>query len=115
MTEQEHRAILNTIVTTIVKNKWLITELNKMSSDSMLMDDLCQDLCIAILEYPNNKMVEAYTKGEHLYLIKRMIKNQFNSNNSAFYYTYRKNQTEDLDTYLWKEEGGLEERGYDND
>jgi len=106
MNEQEHRAILNTIVTTIVKNKWLITELNKMSSDTMLMDDLAQDLCIAIIEYPNDKMVEAYTKGEHLYLIKKMIKSQLLSNTSAFYYTYRKNVATDLNDLLYKEDGG---------
>lgn len=40
------------------------------------MDDLASELIMIILDYPNDKLISAYNKGEHLFYIKRIINNQ---------------------------------------
>ena len=110
ITEEEHRKILINIASDVFKSGWMMEQLSKMSIDKMLMDDLCQDMLISIMEYPNDKMISAYQKGEHLYLIKKMISNQFCSNTSSFYYKYRKDVINvDVDDIIRKEDNRDEE------
>ncbi len=60
-------------------------------NDAMLQLDLMQEILLIILEFkPDSKLEEAYNKGQHLYFIKRIINNQYNSITSPFYKQYRK-------------------------
>ena len=97
MNEHEHRELLKQIASEITKSGWIFKQVYKLSSDRQLMDDLIQDILLSILTYPNHKLIDAYIKNEHLYFIKRIITNQYCSNNSLFYYTYRKNVGIDLE------------------
>jgi predicted membrane-bound dolichyl-phosphate-mannose-protein mannosyltransferase len=69
-----------------------VSKYSKTLFNNNLADDLAQDTLISIMTYPNDKMIDAYAKGEHLFLIKRIMRTQAQSKTSTFYYTYRKNE-----------------------
>ena len=101
MEEDKHKQILNKIAEEVFRSGWLQSECYKLSSDKMLMDDLASEMVLIILEYPNDKMIEAYEKGQHQFLIKRIINNNWNSSTSPFYKKYRKyNDLEIIDDLL---------------
>ena len=101
MEKEEHINILNKIAEDLFTSGWLKKECYKLSSDKMLMDDFLQEMLLVILEYPNDKMIEAYNKGQHQFLIKRIINNNWNSSTSPFYKKYRKyNDLEIIDDLL---------------
>lgn len=59
--------------------------------DAQLVDDLIQEILLIVLEFkPDSKLEEVYNKGQHLFFIKRIINNQYNSTTSPFYKKYRK-------------------------
>jgi len=94
---------LQSIAVEVLTSGWLDKQLSTLSQDKMLMDDLAQEILISIMEYPNDKLIECYLKGEHLYFIKKMITNQYCSKNSSFYYTYRKDVCSDIEDVINKE------------
>lgn len=96
----ERQLTLNKIASEVVISGWLEYWCFKLSSDKQLMKDLVQDIVIAILEYPNDTIIKLYNEGKHFNLIRQMIKNNYNSKTSKFYYTYRKNPTQDLEYVL---------------
>jgi hypothetical protein len=59
-------------------------------NDPELLDDLVQEILLIVLEYKSDKLEEAYNKGQHLFFIKRIINNQYNSTTSPFFKKYRK-------------------------
>ena len=68
------------------------------------MDDLMQEICLIILEYKNQDMLQSlYDRNEHYPFIKRIINNQYKSTTSPFWTKYRKhqvNQCEIIDDML---------------
>lgn len=84
------------IVGQITTNKWLLNKcVSLVGSD--LGEDLAQDITIILLEKPHDpKLLQAIEKGEHLFYIMRIIKNQGQSVNSKFYYQYKKYKTYEL-------------------
>ena len=84
------------VVGQITTNKWLLKKcISIVGSD--LGEDLAQDITLILLEKPHDpKLLEAIEKGEHLFYIMRIIKNQGQSVNSKFYYQYKKHKTYEL-------------------
>lgn len=84
--------IINEIYTT----GWLAKHCHSLSSDFSLMEDLMQEIGLIVLEYNGKGLLKAYNEGRHLAFIKMIIRHQYNSKTSPFWYKYRKNQTEEL-------------------
>lgn len=84
------------IVGQITTNKWLLNKcVSLVGSD--LGEDLAQDIILILLEKPHDpKLLQAIEKGEYLFYIMRIIKNQGQSVNSKFYYQYKKYKTYEL-------------------
>lgn len=84
--------ILNEIALDIYNSGWLKKECKKICpQDASLADDLFQEIILIVLEFkPSGPLQKAYLKGEHLPFIKKIIMNQFNSQTSPFYKTYKK-------------------------
>lgn len=57
---------------------------------SPYVKDLCQDLYIALLEKPDDLIIELYEKKELIYYIRKMLRLNINSNTSPFYSKYEK-------------------------
>lgn len=57
---------------------------------SPYVDDLCQDLYIALLEKPDDLIIELYEKKELIYYIRKMLRLNINSTTSPFYSKYEK-------------------------
>lgn len=89
MSEEKEKEVLNKIAEEVFRSGWLQRECYKLSTDKMLMDDLASELIMIILDYPNDKLISAYNKGEHLFYIKRIINNQWKSTTSPFWKKYR--------------------------
>ena len=101
-------SINNTIVEEIYRNGWLEKHCRSACQSSDLMDDLMQEICLIILEYKNQDMLQSlYDRNEHYPFIKRIINNQYKSTTSPFWTKYRKhqvNQCEIIDDMLGGEE-----------
>lgn len=84
------------IVVQITNNKWLLKKcVSLVGSD--LGEDLAQDIALILLEKPHDpKLLKAIERGEHLFYIMRIIKNQGASKNSKFYYQYKKHNAFEL-------------------
>lgn len=52
--------------------------------------DLSQMVYVYLLEYDEDKLVTLYEEGSLRFFLVRIIKNQWLSNTSPFYYAYRK-------------------------
>ena len=92
MKKSEHKKLLNEIVSKhyndIVKISHNLNQITNYSNE--LMDDFIQEICLSLLEYPNDKLIESYLKNEHIYLIKKIIRNNLLSTTSPFYSKYIK-------------------------
>lgn len=96
---------MNKIVEEIVESGWLRKHCQSLSTDKDLMLDLEQEICLILLEYKKpNLIMSAYSKGEHLYFIKRIISNQYNSSTSPFWKKYRSEQTLELMEEIYNDE-----------
>lgn len=84
--------ILEQIAIEIYDSSWLQNECKKICpQDKELREDLFQEIMLIILTFkPEGALQTAYSKGEHLPFIKKIIMNQFNSVTSPFYKQYRK-------------------------
>lgn len=72
-----------------------ISNVNKGSLRNQdLLDDLAQDIYFSLLTKDN--IEELYEKGELDYYVSKMVINQLKSTNSPFYYTYRKNNKDNI-------------------
>lgn len=72
----------------VVEN--LVRVICKVSNN--YLDDLSQMVYVYLLEYDEEKIITLYEEGSLPFFIVRIIKNQWLSNTSPFYYTYRKYQ-----------------------
>lgn len=97
MTREEHEQLLRQIASESVKDVSRIAK--TLLKDTMLADDLAQDILIYILTYPNDAIIKAYQKKQHIYFITKMINNQVKSKTSKFYYEYKKDIADDIDDY----------------
>lgn len=104
--------IRQVIAEEIYLNGWLEKMCKMMcKNDSQLVDDLMQEILLIILEFkPDSKLDEAYNKGQHLYFIKRIINNQYNSTTSPFYTKYRKFSSITQQELISGENDGNQER-----
>jgi hypothetical protein len=84
--------ILNEIALDVYNSGWLEKECRKICpNDKALADDLMQEIFLIILTFkPAGALQKAYAKNEHLPFIKKIIMNQYNSQTSPFYKTYKK-------------------------
>lgn len=76
-----------------INSAWLKKECKKICpQNASLADDLFQEILIIVLTFKPAGALQktAYAKGEHLPFIKKIILNQYNSNTSPFYKTYKK-------------------------
>ena len=83
------------VVVEITNNKWLLNKCTQLVGH--LGEDLAQDITLILLEKPHDpKLLKAIERGEHLFYIMRIIKNQGASKNSKFYYQYKKHNAFEL-------------------
>ena len=84
------------VMDNIIRN---ITKTDPKRDDTI--KDLKQMVYMALLEKPEELVVDLYGKGQLIYYISRIAMNQWNSKTSPFYYTYRKlmNNSIDIDDY----------------
>lgn len=71
-------------------NKCLSYILYKSPGDMEYKDDIFQELCVIIMEYPPEKITDILNKGRENAFITRVLRNMILSNTSAHYYTYKK-------------------------
>lgn len=90
--------IRKTIAQEVYESGWLSKQCRSVCGNNKpLADDLQQEILLIILEYkPNSTLEKAYSKDEHLPLIRRIINNQYYSNTSAFYFKYKANNFVEL-------------------
>jgi hypothetical protein len=95
--------IRHKIAEEIYVSGWLESVCKMMCrNDEQLVEDLMMEILLIVMEFkPDSKLEESYNKGQHLFFIKRIINNQYNSTTSPFYKKYRKfaalTQTELID------------------
>ena len=76
----------------------IINNVNKGSiKQKDILQDLAQDIYYTLLTKDN--LSEIYEKGELDYYISRIVINLLKSTNSPFYYTYRKNNKNNIPIY----------------
>lgn len=83
------------IIETIAKEQrveFLVRRIVKERNDEMPqpLKDLCQMIYLILLEYDEDKIVDLWEHGEMNFFIVRIIRNQYKSVNSKFFYLYRK-------------------------
>lgn len=55
-----------------------------------VLQDLCQEIYLILLEYPKDKIVDMWECGDIDYFIVNVVMKQIRSGRSPFYYKYRK-------------------------
>lgn len=81
------------IISQLAKDKTveeLVTNISKKKLTDSHLDDLSQDIYIALMEKPPELVEELFNKGELHYYIARMVVNNLHSNLSPYYYKYIK-------------------------
>lgn len=68
----------------------LIENISKKKLTDSHLDDLAQDIYIALLEKPPALILQLYEKNEINFYIARMVVNNLRSNLSPYYYKYIK-------------------------
>lgn len=63
---------------------------NICHSDAPELNDLAQEIYLALLEYRDDRIIELYEAGQLRYFIVRIISNQYFSITSPFYMRYRR-------------------------
>lgn len=87
----ENDEILQQIALDIHYSGWLDTECRKICKDKNLSNELRQEIYLIILTFKEDGNLQlAFSRGEHLPFIKRIIMNQFNSKTSPFYTKFKK-------------------------
>lgn len=88
------KSLQNTdIISQIAKDKvveGLIENISKKKLTDSHLDDLAQDIYIALLEKPPALIIQLYEKNEINFYIARMVVNNLRSNLSPYYYKYIK-------------------------
>lgn len=80
----------NKIISEIAKSQRFADLITKVTSNHELSDDLKQEVLIALCNYDENLLIQAYNKGEVYYLVARIALNMFHSSTSEFYRVHRK-------------------------
>lgn len=75
---------------------------NICHSDAPELNDLAQEIYLALLEYHDEKIIELWQNKQINYFIVRIIYNQYYSSTSPFYYKYRKflKHCDDIKNYI---------------
>ncbi len=80
----------NRIIEMYAKKNLIRAECEKLCRDPNLCDDLAQEVTIVMLEKPTELIEGLNERGELLYYIYRVAKNQYCSATSPFYTKYQK-------------------------
>ena len=85
---------MNKTVEKIVNDKIIDQIIKNVAKNSTDEDfkDLKQDICLELLEKPEELLQGICERGQIGYYITRIVVNNINSKTSRFYYTYRKNK-----------------------
>lgn len=78
------------IVEQLAKNKEVERLCSGMSANGSLIDDLCAEVYLILLEYNEEKIIKAYSEGWILFLIRNILCKQYYSSTSPFFVKYRK-------------------------
>jgi hypothetical protein len=80
----------NNIIKAYYAKGLIKAECEKVCTDMNLCADLVQDVTLILMEKPEELIVGLNERGEMLYYIHKIAKNQAQSKTSPFYATYRK-------------------------
>lgn len=95
LTELESVGVMDNIIRNITKTDPKRDE---------TINDLKQMVYMALLEKPEELVVDLYGKGQLIYYISRIVMNQWNSKTSPYYYIYHKMQNNSIDIDDYGEE-----------
>jgi hypothetical protein len=92
-----------------IEQIYLSKEINSLiekCSHKSLQDDLRQELAIALLQQPCEKIIELKERDKLIGFALRIVWNMATSSNSGFYYKFRKNDMKKLSNYLYSQMTG---------
>ena len=78
----------NLIIATIYQKGLIRDECQKFVPDKYLCDDLVNDVAIILMGKPSELILDLFQKGEIVFYIRRIVKNQVCSQTSPFYKDY---------------------------
>ena len=80
----------NLIISTLYKKGVIRDECQRFVPDKYLCDDLVNDVAIILMGKPSELIFDLFRKGEIVWYIRRIVKNQVCSQTSPFYKEYLK-------------------------
>ena len=80
----------NLIIATLYQKGVIRDECLKLVPDKYLCDDLVNDVAIILMGKPSELILNLFQKGEIVFYIRRIVKNQVCSQTSPFYKEYLK-------------------------
>lgn len=78
----------NIIIATLYQKGVLRDECSKFVSDKYLLDDIVNDVALILMAKPKELILRLFAKGEIVFYIRRILKNQVCSKTSPFYKSY---------------------------
>jgi hypothetical protein len=92
-----------------IEQIYLSKEINSLiekCSHESLRDDLRQELALALLQQPCEKIIELKDRNKLIGFALRIVWNMATSSNSSFYYKFRKKDMHKLSNYLYTQMTG---------
>lgn len=78
------------IINYIISNNIVENQLKFICNDSNYFDDILQEIYLIILEYDEQKLINAYEHGYINAFISSICRKMYNSKTSKFYYKYKR-------------------------
>jgi hypothetical protein len=86
----------NEILTNLFNSKRTTEILKTIAGSSHLLEDLQSELFIILCEMPEDKIIDAHNKNYIYYLVINILKKQFHSSTSPFFYKFSKVKNQEL-------------------
>ena len=87
----------NILISLLYKKGIIRDECSKFVSDKYLLDDIVNDVALILMAKPKELICKLFAKGEIVFYIRRILKNQVCSKTSPFYKSYISFQDKTVD------------------